>query len=184
MIKAFFQTYSIVPHKTLYVVPHSNSSYKNSTLIQTTQGPITVPYSLKTVLKKFRMLTNINESFVRQCAYNITKKKNLTPIPIHPALVLMPVKIKVPESVVRVYGYVNVSLIESIEVSGQPDAVSSIVFQNHLKLPSPQSIRSLEHNRLCAKVVQDLYFAKCAEAGGLTHVLQELTPAWPEWEPV
>lgn len=139
---------------------------------------------MKTVVKKYRMLSHINESFLRNCIYRVTRKKNLLPIPIRPDLVLMPVKMIIPETGERVYGYLNASLVLSIEKSGTSTIPSRILFQNDRTLLSPQSTRSLEHNHLCAKYVQNLYFSQDTEPGGLSYALQETTPAWPEWEPV
>lgn len=160
----FFHNHCILPQDTVYLMPALLEDDKKGTIIHTIQGETTVPMHIKTVLKKYYRLSNVNEAFVRDMVYQCTNKKILFPIPIRPNIVLMPVKTRTADRTDNLYGYVNLAHIQKIIASGVLEFSSRIIFQNKSSLLTPQTLRSLEHNYLCARYVQKNYFTACAEA--------------------
>ncbi|QSX09292.1 hypothetical protein J0B03_04310 [Alkalibacter rhizosphaerae] len=182
MKRDFFREYSIRPEDTLYFMPADPVGKRKSTIIHTVSGETIVPYQVKTVLKKYQMLSSINQHFVGQVVFDATRKKMLYPLPIRPNIVLIPVKTRLKNAKRGTYGYMNLPHIQKIGPSGVLESRSRILFQNQTSLLSSQNTRSLEQNFLCAKYLQNHYFAKCAEAGISYDIIGSLMTTFPEWE--
>ncbi|MBF7096138.1 hypothetical protein [Alkalibacter mobilis] len=156
----FFEKRNILANETMYIIPVYPEGQRNCTLIKTLTSSSLVNFHIKTVLKKYYMINNINESYARDSVYEFTRKKTLSTVPISSDIIFMPVKTRIPLQGETSYGYANIRFIDNILKSDNQESLSKVLFNDTTELFSPQSLKSLERSYVNAKLIEKNYFSK------------------------
>lgn len=138
------------------IIPHFSAS-ENCTIIITNSGEkICCTYRLQTILKHIAYEQCIDLAAVKKHASQVTAKNILQPLPLSPASLLVPLKVRIPyQKGQPSIGYVNLYSIKNIADNGNiklnPPYRSAIELSGGYTLPVIWTSATIKKQLRCAR---------------------------------
>jgi hypothetical protein len=140
----------------IYAIPKYVDGQGDISMILNEGGSeIPMPFHIRTLIRKLAYENYIDLVSVRRRLQDQFGQKNILPYPLHPRLILIPVKVRKPRlKKDGAFGYINYVWVEDIQ---KQDKYCNIIFKNKYNLKVLQHFQGVKAKMLQGAWIQDCF---------------------------
>lgn len=146
-------------NKIVYAIPKYIDGKGDLSIISNEEAQgIIMPFHIRTLIRKLAYENYVDLVSVRRRLQEQFGQKNILPYPLHPKLILIPVKVRKPRlKKDGAFGYINYVWVEQIQ---KADKHCTIVFKNKSTLKVLQKYQGVKAKMLQGAWIQDCFLPK------------------------